>query len=63
MYPQSMFLSRNKKTNVYPVYPSFTLTGSTVFKHVFLMLICLRCPQEGTFSHVVVYLSYCLCVL
>ena len=24
-YPQSMFLSRNKKNNVYPVDPSFTM--------------------------------------
>ena len=24
-YPQSMFLSRNKKNNVYPVNPSFTM--------------------------------------
>ena len=24
-YPQSMFLSRNKENNVYPVNPSFTL--------------------------------------
>ena len=24
-YPQSMLLSRNKKTNVYPVNPSFTV--------------------------------------
>ena len=24
-YPQSMFLSRNKKNNVYPVNPSFTI--------------------------------------
>ena len=24
-YPQSMFMSRNKKNNVYPVNPSFTI--------------------------------------
>ena len=24
-YPQSMFLSRDKKNNVYPVNPSFTI--------------------------------------
>ena len=24
-YPQSMFLSRNKKNNVYPLNPSFTI--------------------------------------
>ena len=24
-YPQSMFLSRNKKNNIYPVKPSFTI--------------------------------------
>ena len=24
-YPQSMFLSRNKKNNVYPVNPSFAI--------------------------------------
>ena len=24
-YPQSMYLSRNKKNNIYPVNPSFTM--------------------------------------
>ena len=41
-YPQSMFLSRNKKTNVYPVNPSFAikkwgLRGSKLYRHVFMM--------------------------
>ena len=37
-YPQSMFLSRNMKNNVYPVNPSFTilkwgLRGSKLYRH------------------------------
>ena len=41
-YPQSMFLSRNKKNNVYPCKPLFTilkwcLRGSKLYKHVFVM--------------------------
>ena len=41
-YPQSMFLSRNKKNNVYPCKPSFTiekwgLRGSKLYRHVFVM--------------------------
>ena len=47
-YPQSMFLSRNKKTNVYPVNPSFTISkwglrGSALYRYVFVME-ALRCP-------------------
>ena len=45
-YPQSMFLSRNKKIIYTPVNPSFTiwkwgLRGSTLYRHVFGMLIIL----------------------
>ena len=41
-YPQSMFLSRNKKINVYPLNPSFTilkwgLRGSKLYRYVFVM--------------------------
>ena len=41
-YPQSMFLSRNKKNNVYPCKPQFFyikvgLRGSKLYRHVFVM--------------------------
>ena len=41
-YPQSMFLSRNKKTNVYPCKPQFYyikwgLRGSKLYRDVFVM--------------------------
>ena len=41
-YPQSMFLSRNKKNNVYPCKPQFYcnkwgLRGSKLYMHVFVM--------------------------
>ena len=43
-YPQSVFLSRNKKNNVYPCKPPFYyikvgFKGSKIYRHVFLMLI------------------------
>ena len=43
-YPQSMFLSRNKKMMHTPVNPSFTLykwgfRGSKLYSHVFVMCI------------------------
>ena len=43
-YPQSMFLSRNKKNNVYPYKPQFYyikvgFKGSILYRHVFVMLI------------------------
>ena len=43
-YPQSMFLSRNKKNNVYPCKPQFYYTkkgglgGSKLYRHVFVMI-------------------------
>ena len=42
MYPQSMFLSRNKKNNVYPCKPQFYyikvgFKGSKLYRHVFVM--------------------------
>ena len=42
-YPQSMFLSRNKKNNVYPCKPQFYyikvgLRGSILYRYVFVML-------------------------
>ena len=41
-YPQSMFLSRNKKNNVYPCKPQFYyikvgLKGSKLYRRVFVM--------------------------
>ena len=41
-FPQSIFLSRNKKNNVYPCKPQFYsikwgLRGSTLYRHVFVM--------------------------
>ena len=41
-YPQSMFLSRNKKNNVYPCKPQFYyikvgFKGSKLYRHVFVM--------------------------
>ena len=41
-YPQSMFLIRNKKNNVYPCKPQFYymwgLRGSKLYRHVFVMI-------------------------
>ena len=39
-YPQSMFLSRNKKNKVYPCKPQFYYIkgGSKLYRHVFVML-------------------------
>ena len=37
-YPQSMFLSRNKKNNVYPYKPQkWGLRGSELYRYVFVM--------------------------
>ena len=42
-YPQSMFLIRNKKINVYPCKPQFLLyqsgvqRGSKLYRHIFMM--------------------------
>ena len=43
-YPQSMFLSRNKKNNVYPCKPQFYymkvgFRGSILYRHVFVMIM------------------------
>ena len=43
-YPQSMFLNRNKKNNVYPFKPQFyyikvELRGSELYNHVSMMLL------------------------
>ena len=42
-YPQSMFLSRNKKNNVYPCKPQFYyikvgFKGSELYRYVFVMI-------------------------
>ena len=43
-YPQSMFLSRNKKNNIYSCKPQFyyikvSLRGSKLYRHVFVMYV------------------------
>ena len=50
-YPQSMFLSRNKKNNVYPCktqfyYIKWGLRGSKLYRYVFVMRIKLKCWGE-----------------
>ena len=50
-YPQSLFLSRNKRNNVYPCKPQFYyikvgLRGSKLYRHVFVM----RNRQELNFT-------------
>ena len=50
-YTQSMFLIRNKKNNVTPVNPSFTiqkwgLTGSKLYTYVFVMCTGARRVRE-----------------
>ena len=42
MYPQSMFLSRSKKNNVYPCkrqfyYIKIGFKGSKLYRHIFVM--------------------------
>ena len=61
-YTQSMFLSRNKKNNVYPCKPQFYsikvgFKGSKLYRHVFVM-VCwrigifhLRSPRGHFFSY------------
>ena len=54
MYTQSMFLSRNKKNNVYPCKPQFYYTkvgfkGSKLYRHVFMMTY--RSLSDCTASH------------
>ena len=50
-YPQSMFLSRNKKKNVYPCKPQFYYIkvgfkgGSILYRYVFVMLALLLWSQ------------------
>ena len=49
-YPQSMFLSGNKKNNVYPCIPQFYyikvgFMGSKLYRHVFVMSILSRVRQ------------------
>ena len=36
-YLQSMFLSRNKKNNVYPCKPQWGIKGSNLYRYVFVM--------------------------
>ena len=49
-YPQSMFLSRNNKNNVYPCKPQFYyikvgLRESKLYRHVFVMLRIVLCQH------------------
>ena len=57
-YPQSMFLSRNKKSNVYPCKPQFYYI-KVGFKGVNIIWACFRDVwadmSECTFSHVAVH--------
>ena len=62
-YPQSMFLSRNKKNNVYPCKPQFYylkvgFKGSALYRRVFVMYefltdkgddMCRKTSQGGVF--------------
>ena len=56
-YPQSMFLSRNKKNNVYPCEPQFYcikrgLRGSKLYRHVIVMWVsAVRVFSKGIFFH------------
>ena len=52
-YPQSMFLSRNKKNNVYPCKPQFYYTkvglrGSKLYEHVFVMWVANKIDPDQT---------------
>ena len=49
-YPQIMFLSRNKKNNVYPCKPQFYyikvgFEGSKLYSHVFVMSLISLMPR------------------
>ena len=51
-YPQSIFLSRNKKNNVYPCKPQFyyikvRFKGSKLYRYVFVMLL-IRATSEDS---------------
>ena len=49
-YPPSMFLSRNKKNNVYPCKPQFYYT-KVGFKGVKTILVCFRDAIEIYYLH------------
>ena len=54
-YPQSMFLSRNKKNNVYPCKPQFYylkwgLRGSKLYRHVFVMKSAKSVELRGLYT-------------
>ena len=50
-YPQSMFLSRNKKNNVYPCKPQFYYI-KVGFKGVRIIYVCIR---DGVLSCLMLY--------
>ena len=56
-YPQSIFVSRNKKIIYTPVNPSFTiwkwgLRGSTLYRHVFVMSRYDQAGKYGTLIYI-----------
>ena len=54
-YPQSMFLNRNKKNNVYPCKPQFYYIkvgfegGSKLYRHVFMMYSKISLLRQPTY--------------
>ena len=56
-YPQSMFLSRNKKNNVYPYKPQFYYI-KVGFKGVIIIKACFR---DGEWQTVYQYLNCHIC--
>ena len=56
-YPQSMFLSRNKKNNVYPCKPQFYYI-KVVFKEVNIILACFRDGDGDEHENVVITLIF-----
>ena len=56
-YPQSMFLSRNKKNNVYPCKPQFYYI-KVVFKEVNIILAFFRDGDGDEHENVVITLIF-----
>ena len=64
-YPQFMFLSRNKKNNVYPCKPQFYyikvgLKGSKLYRQVFVMAIVQNTWWADWYARKVLFCSYFL---
>ena len=71
-YPQSMFLSRNKKNNVYPCKPQFYYIkvgckGSKVYRHVFVyyqhLMLSLAKYQDISDSQQAFCLNLCRAII